>query len=246
MKLLEVAGLCAGYGRSEVLHSASFHIDEGEIVVMLGVNGAGKTTTLRALSGLVASSRGRITFAGQSIRGLAPEAVVARGIAHVPEGRGTFADFTVRENLLLGAWFRRDRAEVTRDIASWETFFPILRERREQHAGTLSGGEQQMLAVARALMSRPRLLLLDEPSQGLAPIIVQNVFRVIAAARAAGTSVLLIEQNVRAAIEIADRAYVLDRGTITYGGVAAEFGQDEERVQELAGASAQKWTFPDD
>jgi branched-chain amino acid transport system ATP-binding protein len=228
MKLLEVAGLCAGYGRSEVLHSASFHIDEGEIVVMLGVNGAGKTTTLRALSGLVASSRGRITFAGQSIRGLAPEAVVARGIAHVPEGRGTFADFTVRENLLLGAWFRRDRAEVTRDIASWETFFPILRERREQHAGTLSGGEQQMLAVARALMSRPRLLLLDEPSQGLAPLVIRELFgRLHELNRERGTTMFIVEQNARLSLDMAHRAYVLQSGEIATSGSAAEMRDDE-------------------
>ena len=228
MKLLEVAGLCAGYGRSEVLHSVSFDIDEGEIVVMLGVNGAGKTTTLRALSGLVDSTRGRIVFGGEPIRGLAPEAVVARGIAHVPEGRGTFADFTVRENLLLGAWFRSDREEIVRDIASWETFFPILRERRDQRAGTLSGGEQQMLAIARALMSRPRLLLLDEPSQGLAPLVIRELFgRLRELNRERGTTMFIGEQNARLSLDMAHRAYILQAGEVAMSGPAADMRDDE-------------------
>lgn len=228
MRLLEVAGLCAGYGRSEVLHSVSFEIDEGEIVVMLGVNGAGKTTTLRALSGLVSSSRGRIVFGGTPIHGLAPEAVVTRGIAHVPEGRGTFADFTVRENLLLGAYFRRDRDEVAADITSWEEFFPILRERRDQRAGTLSGGEQQMLAIARALMSRPRLLLLDEPSQGLAPLVIRDLFeRLHELNRKFGTTMFIVEQNARLSLNMAHRAYIMQAGEIAMSGSAADMRDDE-------------------
>jgi len=227
MSLLEVSGLCVSYGRSDVLHGVGFDIDEGEIVVMLGVNGAGKTTTLRALSGLV-GSRGRILFDGRPIGGFTPDGVVACGIAHVPEGRGTFADFTVRENLLLGAYFRRDRREVDRDVAAWEEFFPVLRERRHQRAGILSGGEQQMLAVARALMSRPRLLLLDEPSQGLAPLVVRDLFgRLRELNRERETTMFIVEQNARLSLNIAHRAYVLQAGEIAMSGSADAMRGDE-------------------
>lgn len=241
MKALEVQELNTYYGKSHILKGVDLEVGEGELVTLLGRNGAGKSTTLRSIMGMTPARAGHIRVFGTESTHLAPFRVARLGVGLVPEGRRIFANLTVEENLKVpvdqpGHW----------NIPRIYELFPRLAERKFHKGKQLSGGEQEMLSIARVLLLNPRLLLLDEPSQGLAPLIVRQVFDVILAARNAGTSVLLIEQNVRAAIGIADRAYVLDRGAITYSGVAAEFGQDEARVQELAGASAQKWDFPDD
>jgi branched-chain amino acid transport system ATP-binding protein len=241
VKALEVHQLNTSYGKSHVLHGVDLEVGEGEIVTLLGRNGAGKSTTLRSIMGLTPAHSGQIQIFGTDSTRLAPFRIVQLGVGFVPEGRRVFSHLTVEENLKVpvdqpGHW----------NIPRVYELFPRLAERKNHYGRQLSGGEQEMLSIARVLLLNPKLILLDEPSQGLAPIIVQNVFKVIVAARDAGTSILLIEQNVRAATEIADRAYVLDRGTITYNGSASEFGKDEKRVQELAGASAQKWDFPDD
>lgn len=241
MKALEIHQLNTYYGKSHILHGVDLEVGEGELVTLLGRNGAGKSTTLRSVMGLTPARAGHIRIFGTESTHLAPFRIARLGVGLVPEGRRIFANLTVEENLKVpvdqpGHW----------TIPRIYELFPRLAERKNHKGKQLSGGEQEMLSIARVLLLNPKLLLLDEPSQGLAPLIVQNVFDVIVAARNAGTSVLLIEQNVRAAIEVADRAYVLDRGTITYTGSAAEFGRDEARVQELAGASAQKWDFPDD
>ena len=241
MKALEVHQLNTFYGKSHVLHGVDLEVGEGELVTLLGRNGAGKSTALRSIMGLTPARSGLVTIFGTESTQLPSFRIAQLGVGFVPEGRRVFSHLTVEENLKVpmdrpGHW----------NIARVYDLFPRLAERKRHMGRQLSGGEQEMLSIARALLLNPKLLLLDEPSQGLAPIIVQNVFKVIVAARNAGTPVLLIEQNVRAATEIADRAYVLDRGTITYSGPAAEFGRDEKRVQELAGASAQKWEFPDD
>lgn len=241
MKALEVHQLNTYYGKSHVLHGVDLEVGEGELVTLLGRNGAGKSTTLRSIMGLTPAHSGQIRIFGADSTRLPPFRIARLGVGLVPEGRRVFSHLTVEENLKVPV----DRAGHWNIPRVYE-LFPRLAERKNHKGRQLSGGEQEMLSIARVLLLNPKLLLLDEPSQGLAPIIVQNVFKVIVAARDAGTSVLLIEQNVRAATEIADRAYVLDRGTITYSGAAAEFGRDEERVQELAGASAQKWEFPDD
>lgn len=241
MKALEIQQLNTYYSKSHILQGVDLEVGEGELVTLLGRNGAGKSTTLRSVMGLTPARAGHIHIFGKETTSLQPFHIARLGVGFVPEGRRVFANLTVEENLKVpvdrpGPW----------NIARIYELFPRLAERKAHKGGQLSGGEQEMLSIARALLLNPRLLLLDEPSQGLAPIIVQNVLDVIVAARNEGTSVLLIEQNVRAAIKVADRAYVLDRGLVTYTGAAAEFGQDEERVQELAGASAQKWEFPDD
>jgi branched-chain amino acid transport system ATP-binding protein len=224
--LLEVRDLRGGYGPVRVLQGLDFTVDDGEIVVLLGANGAGKTTTLRALSGLIAA-QGSVRYDGADLLGRRAEAVARRGIGHVPEGRGTMAELSVEENLRVGAYLRRDR-EVTSDLDRWYTVFPRLKERRDQPAGTLSGGEQQMLAIARALMGRPRLLLLDEPSMGLAPIITQSLFRTLAELNAElGVAMLVVEQNAMLALGIARRAYVLETGRIVTSGAAAELREDE-------------------
>jgi branched-chain amino acid transport system ATP-binding protein len=223
--LLEVSGLYAGYGPVEVLHGIDLSVDEGEVVVVLGANGAGKTTTIRAISGTI-PRRGTITFAGRNITQAAPDAIVHSGLAQVPQGRGTFVDLTVEDNLRVGAYVRRDDPSV--DMEHWFDVFPRLRERRTQKAGSLSGGEQQMLAIARALMSKPRLLLCDEPSLGLAPIIVQEMFRILAGLnKEEGTSILLVEQNANLAMEIAHRAYLLETGSIVATGDAKEMLDDD-------------------
>ena len=229
MSLLEVEQLTGGYGAVRVLYGLDFTVDEGEIVVILGANGAGKTTTLRALSGVV-DARGTIRFNGQRINGWATERIAAAGIAHVPQGRGTITDLTVDENLRLGAYTRRDR-EVAADLELWYAVYPRLAQRRRQHAGSMSGGEQQMLAIARALMARPKLVLLDEPSLGLAPIITQELFRTLGDLnREHGISLLLVEQNAGLALGIAQRAYVLETGAIVVSGTAAELaGNDDVR-----------------
>ena len=224
--LLEVTDLFAGYGPVRVLHGLSFHVEPAEVVVILGANGAGKTTTIRALCGMI-PSRGTIVFDGAGIAGRPPDAIVRLGVAHVPQGRGTFNDLTVEENLRLGAYVRKDDG-VREDIDRWYETFPRLAERRSQVAGSMSGGEQQMLAIARALMSRPRLLVLDEPSLGLAPIVTQEVFRRLAAINAeTGTAMLLVEQNANLALDIARRAYVLEAGTVATSGPADDLRNDE-------------------
>lgn len=216
MSLLEAAGLDAHYGRIRALADVSLHVDEGEIVTLIGANGAGKTTALRTISGLVQPSAGSITFDGKSLLRLSPDQIVRRGIGHSPEGRRVFARMSVRENLQLGAFTRPAGAEIERDLRYVLETFPRLNERLDQQAGTLSGGEQQMLAIGRALMSRPRLLMLDEPSLGLSPLLVQTIFSVIKEINGRGTTILLVEQNARQALQIAARGYVLEVGRITH------------------------------
>jgi branched-chain amino acid transport system ATP-binding protein len=224
--LLEVEDLVAGYGPVRVLHGITFSVAEGETAVILGANGAGKTTTLRALSGMI-SNRGHVRFDGQSITSSSTDKIVRLGVAHVPQGRGTFAEQTVDENLRLGAYSRRD-GDVRADIDRMYDLFPRLAERRSQMAGSLSGGEQQMLAIARALMLRPRLLLLDEPSLGLAPLITQDLFRTLAELkRETNTTMLVVEQNANLALDIADHAYVLEAGTIVLGDEADKVRANE-------------------
>lgn len=225
-RLLDVEGLTAGYGPVSVLYGLDFHVDAGEVVVILGANGAGKTTTLRAVSGMIAA-KGRVELDGRSIAGKKAEDIVRLGVAHVPQGRGTLTELTVEENLRVGAHVRKD-GEVAKDVEGWYEMFPRLGERRSQMAGTLSGGEQQMLAIARAMMSRPRLLLLDEPSLGLAPLVTQELFRRISELNSeVGMAVLVVEQNANLALAIAQRAYVLETGEIVATGTAAEIGADE-------------------
>ena len=226
MSLLEVSELTAGYGQGLVLHGVSFAVDEGKIVSILGPNGAGKTTTLRAISGMV-DTHGSITFDGRQLRGRGPDEIARAGIAHVPEGRGTFTELTVEENLLVGAYTRRDK-DVKADVARCCQWFPRLGERRKQHGGSLSGGEQQMLAIARALMLRPRLLLLDEPSLGLAPIVTRELFRILEEiAREQNITVLVVEQNANLVLKFADYAYVLESGRIALEGDAEKMQADE-------------------
>jgi branched-chain amino acid transport system ATP-binding protein len=227
MVLLEVADLNAGYGPLTVLHGVSFTVEEGGITSLLGANGAGKTTTLRAVCGMI-RHKGTITLAGEAIAGRATEDIVRRGVAHVPEGRGTFLNLTTEENLRVGAYTRRDRSVVAEDLERCYQYFPRLKERRNQQAGTLSGGEQQMLAISRALMLRPRLLLLDEPSFGLAPLVVQEIFRMMEVIRREQkVSILLVEQNASLALEVADHAYLLETGRVVLGGPADAVKRDE-------------------
>ncbi|HEX3765438.1 MAG TPA: ABC transporter ATP-binding protein [Kofleriaceae bacterium] len=226
--MLEVEELDVHYGGIHALQKVSFAVDEGQIVALIGANGAGKTTALRAISGLVRASGGRVRFAGQPITGLPAHAIVARGLAHVPEGRGIFANLTVEENLQLGAYLRGDPAAVARDRDRALELFPRIRERLGQNAGTLSGGEQQMLAIARALLARPKLLLLDEPSLGLAPQIVQRIFQIVTTIVAEGTTILLVEQNAHMALAVATTAHVLEVGTLVSSGPAAELARDDK------------------
>jgi branched-chain amino acid transport system ATP-binding protein len=224
--LLEVTDLEAGYGPVQVLRGMSFTVDAGETVVILGANGAGKTTTIRAISGMI-DTKGSVTVDGTSVGGKKPEEIVRRGVAHVPQGRGTFVDLTVEENLRLGAFTRKD-ADIAADMDHWYEVFPRLQERRDQVAGGMSGGEQQMLAIARAAMSRPRLLLLDEPSLGLAPLVTQELFRRLQVLnQEQGTALLVVEQNANLALGIAERGYVLEAGLIVAQGTAAELQADE-------------------
>ena len=227
MALLELENVVASYGAIEVLHGVSLAVEERSVVAMLGANGAGKTTTLRAISGRV-KTYGVIRFDGKPISGLAAEEVARRGIAHVPEGRGTLAQLTVLENLQMGACLRHDRDGIRKDLDLVYEYFPWMPGRRSQTAALLSGGEQQMLAIARALMMRPRLLLLDEPSLGLAPNVLRSIFAIIAQLnRDQGVTVLLVEQNARAALRVADQAYVLEVGEIAVSGTGAELAQNE-------------------
>ena len=226
--LLEVKDLEVNYGAIKALKGISLSVGKGEAVALIGANGAGKTSTLRAISGMLKPAAGVITLRGEKISGLKSNQLVPRGLAHAPEGRGIFPNLTVQENLDLGAYLRRDTADIAADARKVFGFFPRLEERRAQLAGTLSGGEQQMLAVGRALMSRPQLLLLDEPSLGLAPQVTQIIFRILRDVNAAGTSVLLVEQNAHLALGLAKWAYVLETGEVAMEGTGAELLQSEE------------------
>ena len=227
MELLNVKQLDVHYGGIHALKQVSFSINSGEIVTLIGANGAGKSTTLRAISGLVAKSRGSIEFKGRDITQMPAHKIAGLRLTHVPEGRRVFPHLSVEVNLQLGAYLRKDKEQVNHDLQRVYTLFPRLFERRKQLAGSLSGGEQQMLAMGRGLMSSPELMLLDEPSMGLAPLLVKEIFRVIVEINRAGTTILLVEQNAKMALTIADRAYVLENGAIKLSGTAAELIQDE-------------------
>jgi len=228
MPMLEIDGIDVHYGGIHALRGVSLKVDEGEIVTLIGANGAGKTTTLRAISGLVKPSRGTVKFAGETITGLAAHAIVGRGLVMAPEGRGIFSNMTVEENLEMGAYLRADKAGIAKDKAHALSLFPRLAERLRQNAGTLSGGEQQMLSIARALLSRPKLLLLDEPSLGLAPQIVALIFKIVRTIAADGTTILLVEQNAHMALGVAKRAYVLEVGEIVLEGPAKQLASDDQ------------------
>ncbi len=228
---LLVKKLSVNYGKIEALREVSLQIEEGEIVALIGANGAGKTTLLRTLSGLAAPRSGRIDYLGREITRLASDRRVREGIAQVPEGRGLFSVLSVEDNLLLGAYTRKDRDAIARDLREVYRRFPILEEKRRQYAGTLSGGQQQMVAVGRALMSRPKLLLLDEPGMGLAPVIVDEIFSTLSRLRDEGTTIFLVEQNAHLALGFADRAYVLENGRIVREGPSREL-LDDESVKE--------------
>jgi branched-chain amino acid transport system ATP-binding protein len=238
MALLDVEGLVARYGRITALNGISLTIEAGEIVTLLGANGAGKTTTLRTISGLMTAAAGRVRFDGADITKLPAERIVRAGIGHAPEGRRVFPRMTVRENLFLGAYTRSAKREIADDTERILTTFPRLRERLDQRAATLSGGEQQMLAIGRALMSRPRLLLLDEPSLGLAPLLIQTIFEVIADIRSRGTAVLLVEQNARAALAVASRGYVLELGRIALEGTSRDLLANDAIAAAYLGGAA--------
>ena len=224
--LLEIENVTLAYGRIEALHGISLSVGQGEIVALIGANGAGKSTTMRAISGLRPVSRGSIKFDGQDITKMRADLRVIRGVSQSPEGRGIFPGMSVRENLEMGAYTRRNRAEIDQDLDRVYTLFPRLKEREKQAGGTMSGGEQQMLAVGRALMSRPKLLLLDEPSMGLAPMLIQQIFDIIVEINQQGTTVLLVEQNAQQALSRAHRAYVLETGRIVKEGTGAELLHD--------------------
>jgi branched-chain amino acid transport system ATP-binding protein len=226
--LLKVEGLQVRYGAIEAVKALDLHIDEGERVTLIGANGAGKTSSLKALTGLLPAAGGEIRFAGHSILGQAPDTLLRQGIAMVPEGRGIFARMSVLENLQAGAFLRRDNAQVQREMSQLFEHFPRLEERLQQSAGLLSGGEQQMLALARALLSRPRLLILDEPSMGLAPIMVEKIFQVIDDVCRQGMTLLLVEQNARLALQVTDRAYVMDTGRISLTGPSQDLLEHPE------------------
>jgi branched-chain amino acid transport system ATP-binding protein len=228
MSLLEVKDLHVAYGRIEAVKGISFSVEAGTLVTLIGSNGAGKTTTLRTLSGLLRPTEGEVWFDGARIDRLPAHDIVGRGVAHAPEGRRIFPRMTVEENLQLGAFIRKDVEAVAADRASVFERFPVLAERRAQAAGTLSGGEQQMLAIGRALMSRPRLLMLDEPSMGLSPILMRRIFDALAELKAAGTTLLLVEQNAAAALALADEAHVLETGRIVLSGPASELAGNEQ------------------
>ena len=234
--LLKVSDLKVGYGGIQAVKGVSFEVREGELVSLIGSNGAGKTTTMNAITGLLPLGGGQIALAGNHIAGLGPWDLVKQGLAMVPEGRGVFTRMTILENLQMGAYLRHDHAEIAHDIARVFTTFTRLKERRDQLAGTLSGGEQQMLAMGRALMSRPRMLLLDEPSMGLAPIMVDKIFEVISEVSAQGVTILLVEQNASRALHIADRGYVMESGMITLSGPAQDLLHDPKVRAAYLGA----------
>ena len=226
--LLELQALDVHYGAIHALRGISIRVGQGEIVSLIGANGAGKTTTLRAVSGMLRPSAGQIRYQGASIGGLKPHRLVARGLCHAPEGRGIFPNLTLTENLLLGAFLRRDAEGIAKDMEKGFKLFPILKERATQMAGTLSGGEQQMLAIARALMSRPRLLLLDEPSLGLAPTVVETIFNIVQEINKQGVTILLVEQNAHLALNIANHGYVLETGAVVQSGTGEALLRSED------------------
>lgn len=232
--LLDVDHLNVCYGAIHALKDVHFSVHEGEIVSLIGANGAGKTTSLRAVSGIVPFT-GRVMFRGEALAGLKPHTIVTRGLCQSPEGRGVFPNLTVFENLEMGAYTRKDNAEIAADVEHCFSLFPRLKERLKQKAGTLSGGEQQMLAISRALMARPKLLLLDEPSLGLAPLIVAQIFEIIQKVNSEGTTILLVEQNARMALKISDRAYVVETGRIAMSGVGRELLNDPQVVSSYLG-----------
>jgi branched-chain amino acid transport system ATP-binding protein len=228
MPILEVSGLSGGYGETDVLHDVSFTVEDGGITTILGANGAGKTSLLRALCGMLKSVRGNIVLDQKQVVGMATESIVRLGVGHVPDGRGTFMNLTTEENLRVGALTRRDKAAVAADFERVFTYFPRLKERRHQQAGTLSGGEQQMLAISRALMLDPRLLLLDEPSFGLAPLVVQDIFRIMRTINEVQkVAILLVEQNASLALDLASTAYILETGRVVMSGAAHELREAE-------------------
>jgi branched-chain amino acid transport system ATP-binding protein len=231
MSLLSLNNVHIGYGGIKAVKGIQLHVDEGELVTLIGANGAGKTTALKAISGLLKPTAGDILYQGQSIVGVAPHRISQKGLALVPEGRGVFPGLTIEENLAMGAYCRNDKAGVASDLEIAYHRFPRLKERAKQTAGTLSGGEQQMLAISRALMSRPKLLLLDEPSMGLAPIMVQKIFLVVREVAASGVTILLIEQNAKLALQVSNRSYVMDGGVISFEGDSRSLLTDP-RVRE--------------
>ena len=231
MSLLALEGLQVSYGGIRAVKGIDLHVERGELVCLIGANGAGKTTTLRAITGLARAAAGRIVYDGGDIAALKVHEIARRGLALVPEGRGVFAQLTIEENLAMGAYARSDRAGVAADVERSFTLFPRLKERRRQTAGTLSGGEQQMLAISRALMSRPKLLLLDEPSMGLAPLMVERIFEVVRGIAAEGVTMLLVEQNARLALEVSHRGYVLEGGLVAFSGEARSLLGDA-RIRE--------------
>jgi branched-chain amino acid transport system ATP-binding protein len=226
--MLKIEDINVYYGNIQALKGVSMEINEGEIVTLIGANGAGKSTLLKTISGLLKPKQGKVLFEGDSIGGKAAQAIVKLGISHVPEGRRVFANMTVAENLELGAYLRKDKDGIHKDMEKVYELFPRLLERIKQQAGTLSGGEQQMLAMGRALMAKPRLLLLDEPSMGLAPLLVKQIFNIIQEISESGTTILLVEQNANLALSIADRAYVVETGRIVLSGIAEELTSSEE------------------
>jgi len=229
--MLVLDNVSVNYGAIEALRGVSMRVEKGEVVTLIGANGAGKTTTLRTITGLLEPREGRVTYEGEDIGGKPTHKLVARGISMSPEGRGVFANLSVRENLQMGAYLQKNRAKITADMKRVFEMFPRLKERENQKAGTLSGGEQQMLAMGRALMSQPRLLLLDEPSLGLAPLVVHTIFEAIDNIRSEGTTILLVEQNAHAALGHSDRAYVLETGEITMEGPSKDLANDP-RIKE--------------
>jgi branched-chain amino acid transport system ATP-binding protein len=235
--LLDVKDLVVSYGAIQAVQGISFTVDEGEIVTLIGANGAGKSTTLKTISGLLRPRSGKVLFSGQDLTTLSPDRIVRLGVVQVPEGRRIFATLTVRENLEMGAYTRSSKDEIAQDMERVFQSFPRLRERLRQLGGTLSGGEQQMLAVGRALMAHPKLLLLDEPSMGLSPILVEEIFRIVQEINKQGTSILLVEQNAFMALQVAHRGYVLETGTIPLAGTAAELAKDPRVVEAYLGGT---------
>jgi branched-chain amino acid transport system ATP-binding protein len=237
-EMLRLSEVDVFYGMVGALRGVSMEVREGEIVALLGANGAGKTTTLRAISGVVRPASGSIEFGGRPIHGLSPERIVSLGIVQAPEGRQVFPELSVKENLLIGTYSRRDRARIPQDFAHVYEHFPVLEEREAQPAGTLSGGEQQMLAIGRALMASPKVLLLDEPSLGLAPMVTRQIFQIIKALNAEGTTILLVEQNARLALAACDRAYILETGRMVLSGPGRELLESEEVKRSYLGGGA--------
>ncbi len=235
MSMLEVKDLVVSYGAIKALRGISFDVNQGEIITLIGSNGAGKTTTLHSLSNLIKKASGSITFDGVDITNLSADKIVKMGLVQVPEGRRVFANMSVKENLEMGAYLRTDKEQIKKDLEWCYELFPRLKERLTQLSGTLSGGEQQMLAMARALMSQPKLLLLDEPSMGLAPILVDEIFEIIQKISSAGTTILLVEQNAYKALSIANRAYILETGEITKGGNASDLITDKSVISAYLG-----------